>query len=711
MPISAQYITRLLIVLGAALLPLAAAQVTRVAVFPFDAATQAQAYQLGLPSAVQRALNQLPNVYAPPVGDVALVANKALGAELDPDEVVGRLFDAGALVTGQVGLAAGGGVQATVNVEVAGAVQTVQATGADPAALAVSVAEGVARIVAPNAPAAALDRLRATAGDSPSLPSLGPTGLSASGLPGAAAAELAVAADLDPQSAWVLSEHAKAVALAGDLAAAAELAARAAAAAPEDAEVQATAGVVLRSAGQADEAAGAFSRALATNPSHAIALVGRASLPELTGSDAVADLQAATAAYPRFVDAYLRLAELEPDAVRGLQTLRRAERFAPESLLLRGTIVDLLVEGGRANDALAYLQQAVQEPLARSAALYGLARVLPSSHAQQALALVSQGEELYPESTELKVARADLLVKTDDPAGAAELLRPVYDANPSNREVGAMLAVALARSGDLEGARQVYEAQRGSGAQVERGLAEIYLAAGRAAGALQLLEPLAQAEPQDPQLQALYGTALMRMGRLDDGRAALDRALELDAGNALAQRSLSLLEQQSQLTGDADVTFTEEAGVAFQQGLYALDVGDYAAARDAFDRSLSVQSGNPLAAFYRGYTRQLAGDDRGAISDYLTALEGFPQSDIVLNNLGYAYLLTGRHDLALTNLRSAIAANDANAQAHLNLGLVYMATQSYAQALAAFEAAVERDPALGTTLQELIATARQRAGQ
>src|SRR5690606_25907326 len=150
MPTSTQLRTRLLVVLGAALLNVAAAQVTRVAVFPFDVVAATQAYQLGLPSALQRALDQLPDVYAPPVGDVALVANKALDAEADVNQTVGRLFDAGALVTGKVSLAGGGGAQATVNVEIAGAVQTVQASGASPAELAVAVAEQVARIIAPD---------------------------------------------------------------------------------------------------------------------------------------------------------------------------------------------------------------------------------------------------------------------------------------------------------------------------------------------------------------------------------------------------------------------------------------------------------------------------------------------------------------------------------------------------------------------------------
>src|SRR5690606_2153688 len=566
-------------------------------------------------------------------------------------------------------------------------------------------------VVAPQVSAEVMERVRAAAADTPSLPSLGPTGLAASSLPGANVTDLSVAAELDADSAWVLSEYAKVAALAGDMDTAAAYATLAAEAAPADAEVQATAGVVLRSAGRAEEAAAAFGRALETNPNHAIALAGRASLPELAGSDATADPQAAIDAYPRLLHAYRRQATPPSNPPRTVQTLRRAERYAPDSVLLRATVVDQLLDVGAVDDALSYLQQSVADPLSRSAGLYALARQLPASHAQQALELVSAGEEVFPDSTELDVARADLLIKTGEPGSAAELLRPVYEANPNNREVGGMLAVALARSGDLEGAKQVFEAQRGTGAQVDLGLAEVYLAAGRAAGALELLRPLAEASPDDPQLQALYGTALVRMGRLEEGRGVLERALELDPDNALAQRSVSILEQQSQLTGDADITFNEEAGVAFQQGLYALDVGDAVAARDAFTRALAAQEGNPLAAFYRGYARQLTGDDRGAILDYQQALESLPQSDIVMNNLGYAYLQTGRVDLALENLRSAIAANDQNAQAHLNLGLAYLTLQDHQRALTELERAVELDPDLGPTLEQLIAATRERTAE
>ena len=483
-----------------------------------------------------------------------------------------------------------------------------------------------------------------------------------------------------------------------------------AAMAPDDVEVQATAGVVFNSAGQAEEAAGAFGRALALNPAHAIALAGRASVAEVSGSDAAADLQAAIAAYPRFVDAHIRYAELENDPVRALQALRRAEGSAPESILLRSAVMDLLLSNNDPASALAYLQQSVTEPLARSASLYALARVLPVSQQAAAMALVEEGLTAFPESSELVVAKADLLLQDGQTEEAAAMLQSMYDENPSNRSVANLLAVAKARLGDIEGAQAIFEAQRGSGPQVDRSLAELYLAAGRGAAALELLEPLLAEDPDNAQLQALYGTAQARMGRLDEGEVALRRALELDEGNILATRSLSLLEQQRSLTADADIEFSEEAGVAFQQGLYALDINEHETAAEAFARSRAADE-NPLTAFYHGYAKQLSGDVRGALADYQLALESFPDSAIVLNNIGYAQLQLGRYDLALQNLNRAVSTDPENAQARLNLGLVHYALQQYEAAIAELQAAAELDPRLGGAVEDLIAASQQALGQ
>ena len=215
-------------------------------------------------------------------------------------------------------------------------------------------------------------------------------------------------------------------------------------------------------------------------------------------------------------------------------------------------------------------------------------------------------------------------------------------------------------------------------------------------------------QPDDAYLQALYGTALMRQGRLDESESVLQRVLELEPDNALASRSLELLRQQRELTG-GDVGFTEEAGIAFQQGLASLDQHDYGSAVQAFARSREAQD-TGLAAFYQGYSRQLLGQTRAAVQDYEVALEAFPDSDIVLNNLGYAQMELGRYDLALDYLRRAIAANPENAQAHLNLGVTYYAVQRYEDAIGEFAEAGRLDPSIAATTETLIEDVRRRLG-
>ena len=99
------------------------------------------------------------------------------------------------------------------------------------------------------------------------------------------------------------------------------------------------------------------------------------------------------------------------------------------------------------------------------------------------------------------------------------------------------------------------------------------------------------------------------------------------------------------------------------------------------------------------------------MADYEIALEAFPGSDIVLNNLGYAHLQLGRYDRALDYIRRAVSENPENSQARLNLGLVHYALRQYESAITELQAAAELDPSLSGTVEELVAASRQALGQ
>src|SRR5690554_4104576 len=223
------------------------ARPTRVVILPFDAEGAINSYQLGLSTALQHALNQIPGLYVPPVGDAALMANKAADTGQDVHTLLTRVFGADAVVTGRV-VTGGGGVIAEINVTTASGVQPVQVQGAGPAELATAAAEAVAGLVKPDVSADTLAAVRIAAEQTPSVASLGPTGLAASGLPGARVDQLNTAAQLDAGSAWVIAEYARVLALSSAGEQAVEQAKRAAELAPNDAEIQALVGVVLESA-------------------------------------------------------------------------------------------------------------------------------------------------------------------------------------------------------------------------------------------------------------------------------------------------------------------------------------------------------------------------------------------------------------------------------------------------------------------------------
>ncbi|MEJ2667814.1 MAG: tetratricopeptide repeat protein [Deinococcales bacterium] len=694
---------------AAALAQSASVTPTRVVVLPFDSNASVATYQLGLPTALQRSLNEIPGVFVPPLGDVALVMQKAHTVGKDPIATVRNLFKADALVQGTVS-GSGPGVAVTMTLSMNGKQQSLSARAADgkPATLAQAAARAIAQALRSDLGATVLGRIDAAAAQTPSVPSLGPVALAASRLPGARIVDLKIATELDPQSAWVKAEYARLLALGGNSKAAVPLAQAAAKAQPDDVEVQVVLGVVEQVANDQKAAVTAFQKALQLNPAEAVALTGLASL-ETDKAKAQQDLHEAIDAYPRMLDAYIQLAGLQDTAQHALQALRSAEGPLPDSVALRQAVIQQVIKMGDDNGALAYLQQAVQDPMAASAQLYSLARLLPADVTDGALALVRQGETKYPDSTVLKAAEGELLVHKGDYSGAEGVLGPLHAQLPKDSAIANLLTVAQARQGQLDAAKRTFESVAGTGEAAQGDLARIYLAAGRAEAAIGVLQPIVDKGTKNAQLLTTYGLALARVGKLDQAKTELDKALALQPGLTLAQRGLGFLQQQRTLTAGAQVSFSAEAGAAFQQGIYALEVQDYPTAVQAFQRSRKLDE-NGLSAFFEGYALQLTGDPRSAVANYETALKTFPDSDIVLNDLGYAHLQLGRYDLALTQLQKAIAANPKNAQAHLNLGLTYYGLGRYSDALKEFDEAVKLDPNLSSSIAKVRQDAKQKAG-
>lgn len=707
MKIIPRLLTVLICLLGTAALAQAP---LRVLVLPFDTAAAAENYSLGLAAGIQRGLNSLDGVYVPPVGDGALVVGRAARLDVDLTSTVTELFQADVIISGALSQSDS---QLQVTLAFSGPLfpegeQTSYTVAAVSSSLMRTAVEAILERLDVTIDATVQARLDAIAAQAPSVFGLGPVGTAAARL-GGSTSDLASALESDGNSAWVHSEYARVLMLSGNPEAALSASTRALELNRNDVESLVNHGIILSQLGRRDEAVAVFDEALALNSWHAIGLAGQAVLLPGAG-EATRQLERATDSYPRLLDAWLDLAELSPDTGRALQQLRRAAAYLPESVQLHRAFVVRTVASGDAAGALAYLQQLAADPLAASPNLYSLATLLPDSLASEATALVRQGSSAFPESTIPGLTEAQLLRRAGRVSEAETLLRTLNTAHPDDVEVVNQLAITVAVAGRVDEARQLFESIAGSSAVVQLNLADVLLQEGQAQAALQVLQPLAEQPGADADTITLYAEALARTGNTAAAETAFRQALTLDPEWQRARSGLSQLTEQQQVTGGQQIEMPAQAASAFERGLNALRSGNFPNAVLEFS-SATASQGGALAQFYLGYALQMDGQIREAITAYEAAREGLPESDVVLNNLGYAQLVVGRYDLALPLLREAVTLNSGNAQAHMNLGLTYFGLSRYADAVAAWEQALGLQPALAASLDDLIQEARSRSGQ
>lgn len=684
----------------------ALAQPERLVILPFDTADGLDIYGPALATGLQRTLNVIDGVYVPPVGDAVLVVQRQITLGDVSPAAVSAAFGSEVLISGDISAS---GEEAIIRLGFAGprfpALRqvTVRAPLTDPGQMILQAANAVIGELALPVSQSDRTQLTAVAGQTPSAPSLATVGLAALRFGNVSLGSLTSAAQLDATSSWVLSEYARALFQAGELERAERTALLAVQYEPNDVEAWVVRGLILEALAELEEARAAFERALTLNPHHAQALVGKA---QATGDASLAER--AIAANPRSVEAYLTLASLQGgNPQRVLQTLRRGASQIPESVLLQRAFIEQAIALGDAAGALSYLRDTVLAQPAPSAQLYALAALLPAGFEAQALELLSAGLQRHPDSLALTLAKAELEERRGELAAAEATLAQAYRRNPGNAQLANALALVQIRQGNVAEAEATLAAVGGASEVVQFNLAQLYLSAGRPGEALAVLERYLQSHPQDAEAQALLGVALGRLGRYSEALAALDAALARDPSLELAAQARELIAQEQAVTG-GDVRFaSEDAAALYANGLDAFAAGDYLRAADAFARAREHED-NPLFAFYEGLSHYLAGNSRAAVAAYNAALAGFPDSDILLNNLGLAQLDLGRLDLALETLERARSLNPDNANARLNLGLVYYEISRYGDAVREWEAAIALDASLRQAVESRLTDARSR---
>lgn len=269
------------------------------------------------------------------------------------------------------------------------------------------------------------------------------------------------------------------------------------------------------------------------------------------------------------------------------------------------------------------------------------------------------------------------LLKLGRSSEALTSLRQAYDLDPNQPQAWFGLAEAyLANGRASDAAALLQQVDSGSLPANAQGaynqlLAKALADSGQSAAALAPLREAANANPSSASAQFAYGAAAQNAGDADAAVAALGRAVQLDGDNPAYLKAYiqTLFLQGRQKSGDA-------GAAAFRKAV------------PAAQKLVSVEPGYDSLMLLGG--AQLGAKDYGAAVDSYRQAAQSGGSWEPHFYMGQAYTMQQQYSSAVTALQQALSAasgNDAQRKIWGQLGFVYEKQDAFDQAIQAYERA------------------------
>jgi tetratricopeptide (TPR) repeat protein len=283
---------------------------------------------------------------------------------------------------------------------------------------------------------------------------------------------------------------------------------------------------------------------------------------------------------------------------RGAQAAyEKALRADEHALRARMALVDLLLDAGRAKDALALARRGVAlHPDSAYAHLHlGLARAA-GGRAKDALADYAAARRLAGRDAALLAAVASAQARAGNADAAREAYRAALAVDPGNGRALAGAGLLALDDGHLEEARD-------------------------------LLARAAHVRPRDARLAFLRGVCAQRMGLAHSAASAFRRAHELAPERVDYLRALALAYVDKGSVGAAVrllergiADAPQDADLRFQLGLASMKMHAWTRARDAFTKAAALDPKDARPWFYLAI---IQGDRLGKDAEALQALRRY----------------------------------------------------------------------------------------
>jgi tetratricopeptide (TPR) repeat protein len=252
-------------------------------------------------------------------------------------------------------------------------------------------------------------------------------------------------------------------------------------------------------------------------------------------------------------------------------------------------------------------------------------------------------------------------------------------------------------------------------------LAQAHLSGRRYDAALELLRPLRTAKPHDLRLAQLEARALAGSGRRDEAIAVLQQALDANPGEPTAYLSLADMLAEASRAADAQevldraaARFPDNVTIPFQRGALLERARQYDRAEAEFRVVLARDPLHAPALNYLGYMLAEQGDRlEEAVQLIERALKIDPGNGSYLDSLGWAFFQQRRYEEAHEHLARAAEQLPSNSVVQDHLGDALAALGRHAEAIAAWQRALDGDGESVdlAVVRTKIARARERAAR
>jgi uncharacterized protein (TIGR02996 family) len=287
-----------------------------------------------------------------------------------------------------------------------------------------------------------------------------------------------------------------------------------------------------------------------------------------------------------------------------------AIRLRPDDERPRLALADVLFESGQKDRVEEVLRDAVQAIPGSGTARWKLGQILQTLHRDEEALTVfveAAGRAPLAGADRVQAVIGGLYLTKADFDSAAPAFRSRLEGDPNSAEAHRQLADVYRRQGRQDEALLEYLATvliDSADAEAYASIGQIHLSAGRYAEAVEILQKAVSLKPQYREARYALANALIRLGRMDEGRRELEVVAKLQA-EAVEEEHRSY--ELSQLKLEADLLSTEgkyeEAAAMWQQiadrqpgfssnfaslGKAMANAGRHQSAIESFERALAI---------------------------------------------------------------------------------------------------------------------------